>query len=48
MFGVVLKVIGSKVDATWTQSECKVGFKPFLAKKPWTNPFGLKSKLHIC
>ena len=40
MFGIVLRVIGSKVEAKW----CLAVF----GEKPWTNPLGVRSKFEIC
>ena len=40
MFGVVLRVIGSKVEAKW--------FLAVFDEKPWTNPLGFGSKFQIC
>ena len=39
IFGVVLRVIGSKSDAKW--------FKTVFGQKPWTPPFGFWSKFQI-
>ena len=40
MFGIVLRVIATKVGAKW----CLAVF----CQKPWTNHFGLESKFQIC
>ena len=40
MFGIVLRVIGSKVEAKW----CLAVF----GEKAWTNPLGFRSKFQIC
>ena len=40
MFGVVFRVIRSKVDAKW--------FFAVFGQKSWTNPLGFKSIFHIC
>ena len=39
MFGVVLRVIGSKVEA-----KC---FLAIFGQKPWTNPLGFWSKFQV-
>ena len=39
MFGVVLRVIGSKLEAKWKL--------PVFGQKPWTNPLGFWSKFQI-
>ena len=40
MFGVVFRVIGSKVEQSW--------FLAVFGKKAWTNPLGIWSKFQIC
>ena len=40
MFGIVLRVIGSKVEAKWCLAVC--------GQKPWTNPLRFGSKFQIC
>ena len=40
MFGMVLRVIRSTVEATW--------FLAIFDQKAWTNPLGFGSKFQIC
>ena len=40
MFGVVFRVIGSKVEEIWVIAVFR--------KKVWTNPLGFWSKFQIC
>ena len=40
MFGIVLRAIGSKVEAKW----CLAVF----CHKPWSSPLGFGSKFEIC
>ena len=40
MFGVVFRVIGSKVEEIW--------FLAVFGQKAWTNPLGFWSKFQIC
>ena len=40
MFGVVLRVIGSKLEEKW--------FLGVFGQKAWTNPLGFQSKIQIC
>ena len=40
MFGLVFRVIGSKVE-----EKLKIAV---FGQKPWTNPLGFGSKIHIC
>ena len=40
MFGVVLRVIPSKVEAKFKLA--------VFGQKPWTNPLGFGSKIQIC
>ena len=39
MFGIVLRVIGTKVKAKWCL--------PVFGQKPWTNPLGFGSKFQM-
>ena len=40
MFGVVFRVIGSKVEENWVLA--------VFGQKAWTNPLGFWSKFKIC
>ena len=40
MFGVVFRVIGSKLEEIW--------FLAVFGQKAWTNPSGFSSKFQIC
>ena len=40
IFGVVFRVIGSKVEQSW--------FLAVFGQKAWTNPLGIWSKFQIC